>query len=91
MVQKVDAKFHEGIWVGLNMKSDESIIGTPNGVFKAQTVRRLPEDQRWCAEEVLNIRGIPYNPVPGAGGDHIPIEANRTRHAVHEEDEHVPK
>ena len=41
---KVDAKFHDGIWVELRMKSDESIIGTPNGVIKAKNVRRLPED-----------------------------------------------
>ena len=51
---------------------------------------RPREDQRWCAEELLNIRGIPSNPVPGVGGDHIPIEANGTRHAERGEDEHVP-
>ena len=56
---RVDAKFHYGVWLGLRMKSDESIIGTPNGVIKAKTVRRLLEDQRWCAEEVLSTRGIP--------------------------------
>ena len=58
----MDAKFHDGTWLGLRMKSDESIIGTPHGVIK-KTVRRLPEDQRWCAEEVLSIRGVPPNPV----------------------------
>ena len=72
------------------MKSDESIIGTPKGVIKAKTVRRLPKDQRWCAEELLNLREIPSNPVPGAGGDHIPNEANGTRHAERGQDEHVP-
>ena len=55
-------KAHDGIWLGLRMKSDELIIGTPNGVIKAKT---LPKDQRWCAEEVLNIRGVPSKPVPG--------------------------
>ena len=62
-VPKADAKFHEGKWLGLSMKSDESIIGTPNGVIKAKTLGRLPENQRWCAEEVLSIRGLPSNPV----------------------------
>ena len=46
---KVDAKFHDGVWLGLGMKSDESITGVPNGVVKAKTVRRFPEDQRRCA------------------------------------------
>ena len=34
------------IWLRLRMKSDESIIGTPYGVIKAKTARRLPEDQK---------------------------------------------
>ena len=58
-------------------------------MFEAKTVGRLPEDQRWRAEEVLNIRGIPPNPVPGTGGDHTPIEVNGTKHAEHGEDEHA--
>ena len=34
---KVGAKFHDGIWLELRMTSDESIIGTPDGVIKAKT------------------------------------------------------
>ena len=78
---KVDAKFHDGVWLGLGMKSDESITGVPNGVIKAKTVRRFPEDQRRCAEEVLSMRGIPSNPVLGVGRDHIPTEVNGSWHA----------
>ena len=52
---KADAKVHDGIWLELRMKSDESIIGTANGVIRAKTGRRLPEDQRWRAEEVLTF------------------------------------
>ena len=37
---KVEAKFYDGMWLWLRMRSDESIIGTPNGVIKAKTVRR---------------------------------------------------
>ena len=76
--------------MGLRIKSDESIIRKPSGVVEAKTVRRLLEDQRWCAEEVLNNRGIPSNIVPGVGGDHIPIEANGTRHADRGGDENAP-
>ena len=87
---KVDAKLHDGIWLGLRVKSDESIIGTPNGVIKAKTVRRLPVDQRWRTEEVLSKRGIPSNPVPSTGKDHIPTEVKGTKHAERGEDEHAP-
>ena len=58
-----DAKFHDGMWLAMRTKSDESIIETPDEVIKAKTVRRLPEDDRWRAEEVFNFRGIPPNPV----------------------------
>ena len=69
---KADAKLHEGMWLGLRLRNDESIIWTPSGVIQAKTIRRLLEDQRWRADEVLNIRGGPSNPVPGAGGDPKP-------------------
>ena len=37
----------------MRTKSGELIIGTTSGVIKAKTVRRLPEEQRWCAEDVF--------------------------------------
>ena len=43
--------------VGSGRKSGESTVGTLNGVLEAKTARRPLEDQRWRAEEVLNIRG----------------------------------
>ena len=67
--------------MGLRTRSDESIIGTPNGVIKAKTVRRLPEERRWYAEDVFSIRGVPSNSVLGVGGDHIFIEVGGSRHA----------
>ena len=61
------------------------IIGTWSGVIKAKTVRRLPEDQRWFAEEVLSIRGIPSTPVPC---DTL-VEVSGPRHNERGEDEHA--
>ena len=57
-------------------------------MIKARTIRRLPEDQRWRADEVLNIRGVPSNPVQSAGGDQI--EANGVRRREPGKDEHMP-
>ena len=62
---KADAKFHAGVENEERRDTEWS--------NKAKTVRRLPEEQRWCAE-VMSIRGVPSNPVPGVGGDHIPNE-----------------
>ena len=40
----MEDNFKEGIFLGMRMKSDEVIIGTPQGVVKARTVRRRPEE-----------------------------------------------
>ena len=37
---KMHRKFHDGIWFGLKIKSDDSIIVTPSGVIKAKTEAR---------------------------------------------------
>ena len=47
-------------------------------------------EESWRAAEVLNIRGVPSNPVPGAGRDHMIIEVSGSRHAERGEDEHAP-
>ena len=39
---------------------------------------------------MLNIRGVPSDPVSGAEGDHVPTEAHRVRHAELGGDEHMP-
>ena len=53
--------------------------------------QECPGGGRKVAEEVLSMRGIPSNPVPGVGGDHIAIETNGSRHAERGEDEHTPR
>ena len=37
----MDSKWREGIWLGQNRSSNESLVGTPDGVFKTWTIRRL--------------------------------------------------
>ena len=49
---RMHAKFHYGICLELSMKSDESIIGTPNRVIKT----KKPQDQRWRDEELLHTK-----------------------------------
>ena len=63
---------------------NESIFGTPHGVIKAKTVRRLPEDA-----EVLNTHGVPSKTNSRCVKGHVPIEANEARRAEPGEDEPV--
>ena len=36
----------DGIWLGLRRKTDEDIIGTPDGIVRTRSVRRIAEGQR---------------------------------------------
>ena len=52
----MDPSFEEGIWLGLVGKSDEDIVGTPQGVVRARSIRRLPADQRWNSVRAAMVR-----------------------------------
>ena len=41
-----DAKLREGVWLGLDSRTDEHIIGTSYGIYRASTVKGFPEDHR---------------------------------------------
>ena len=61
---KFEAKFTGGVWLGLDGRSDEHIIGTSYGVYRASTIKAVPEDRRWNAERVLAVNGNPWDPTP---------------------------
>ena len=43
----------------------EKIVGTANGVFVVQSIRRRPEPQRFDKDLLKQVRGFPWNPNPG--------------------------
>ena len=59
-------RWHEGIFLGLQDRSDEVLVGTREGVFKARTLRRLDGVQRRDPELLKGLRGLPWQPVPGS-------------------------
>ena len=64
-----EPRYEEGIWLGMDMRSTEVIIGTPSGVVKARSVRRRPEDERWNIDSISSIKGTPDIPTPGISPD----------------------
>ena len=58
--------WEEGVWLGILRTSSESIIGTREGVIKVRDWRRMgTHAQRWNWETFSQIRGVPWEPVPG--------------------------
>ena len=40
----IDARWQDGVWLGIRMESDEVLIGTPTGIFTARSIQRKPTD-----------------------------------------------
>ena len=71
---KGDTAKREGVWLGTIERTEEAILGTERGVIKCRTVSRLPESSRWNANNVLRMRGVPWEPVSGRIGFQIPVD-----------------
>jgi len=81
---KIETSWRDGIWLGIKNRTGEHIIGTPEGVVKAYTVRRRPEEERWSAEEVNAVRGTPGRPKPGRRDMRIPVRVQETMETIPE-------
>eukprot|EP00973_Karenia_brevis_P040696 5631595-Karenia_brevis.AAC.1 len=62
----------EGIWLGHNRGSSDALIGTPEGVIRAWSVKRMSESDRWSKDKIDSMRGTPGQPDPNKGGIKIP-------------------
>ena len=83
-------RWETGIWEGRAQKSDEHMLIHQDKVVYSRTIRMLPQDESWSAEEVLGVRPTPSNPTPPAPGaprppvEVIPSEAPAPPPAVEE-------
>ena len=66
-------RYQPGVWLGVRPQTSEVIVGTDNGVFKARSVRRLPDSEKWCAETLKNITGTPWKPSDYDDSDKIRV------------------
>ena len=90
-VDKLEARFEEGIWLGVESRTGEIRVGTPSGVVKSRTIRRRIEAERWNAAAAQEITGTPWNPSPrvqartGSAVIDVPGQAHGDPDAVHAE------
>ena len=71
--QKSEPKWELAIWLGHTRDSNEAIVGTTEGAYRAFAVKRMTENERWDAELIQTIQGTPQQPDPGKSGIVIPI------------------
>lgn len=66
---KFDSRWEEGMFIGVRDESNEVLIGTSQEVVKAWTINRKGEEQeRWNREQLVGMRGTPWEPIPGREG-----------------------
>lgn len=60
---KGDAQWLPGIYVGNAEETDEILYLTPTGLGRARSGQRKPEEERWDAKFIDEVKGSPWNPV----------------------------
>ena len=68
---KFEVRWEDGIWLCIADRTGEAIIGTKDGVIKARDVRSMEEKEAWNIGRFNDIRGTPWEPVPGREGIEI--------------------
>ena len=64
---KLDSRWEEGIYLGLKDESNELIVGNKEGVRKIRSWAKKPEGDRWAKEKLDEMKGVPWEPIPGRG------------------------
>ena len=57
---QVEAKWHEGIFVGIQGESEIAVVGTPHGFFFSRSIRRVPKEDSGDGALFNSIRGAPW-------------------------------
>ena len=71
---KAEIGWKTGVYLGSMVRSNESVIGTVQGVIKAFAVKRRPMRDRWNHQAVTEMPGALIRPNPtGPGHEHITI------------------
>ena len=86
-VDKHEARWNEGIWLGVKPCTEEDFIRTEQGVVKASAVKRLSEACRWDAKVVRSNMGYPWRSVPNTNNDQIPVAIRSDGSTVTQDEE----
>ena len=65
---QVEAKWHEGIFLGIKDESKIAVVGTPHGNFFSRIIRRVPKKDSGDGMLFNSIRGAPWELQPRAEG-----------------------
>ena len=64
---KLESRWETGVYLGVRDDTTEKVVGTKQGTFVVQSLRRKPEEDRVDKDLINNLRGVPWDPNPEAG------------------------
>jgi len=65
--QKLETRWENGVYLGVRTESGEIIVGNQEGVVKVRTFAVRPRGEQWILEELTQLKGTPWEPIPGRG------------------------
>ena len=74
-----EGRWEVGHWLGLTMRRDQALIGTPTGIVRtrAENIKGVAPDDRWIAEELWQVLGWPWRPSLLKDGEEVPTDLQR--------------
>ena len=72
--------------MGTTTRTQETIVGIAHGVVKCRVVIRLSDDDRWSVQQILQLRGVPWEFVPGRSDRRIPVAIDCNGNGLQVED-----
>ena len=69
---KLESRWSRGVFVGVRVKATECIVMDETGTYVVQSVRRVPEEQRYDNKLLRNVRGTPWELNPGDVSTDLP-------------------
>jgi len=63
-IDKSEARWLRGTWIGIIDHSNEHIIGTEEGVVKCRAIHPREKASKWDIDAMMKIKGTPWKPNP---------------------------
>ena len=76
LCSRFDSAWCKGIWFGRDSKTDEHLIGTPNGMFRCRALKRRVKRRLWDVDLLNAMILDPWSPIPVTKGKTKPCKAN---------------
>ena len=77
LINRLESAWLEGIWLGRDSKTDEHLIGTPNGMVRSRALKRRVERRRWDINLLNAMVWDPWNPTPVTKGKPLKVRSGR--------------